>query len=54
MSRGLYGYIPSLENIMPFGGKRVAICFRRKRADATDFSTWGGSKIKLDMFRERN
>jgi hypothetical protein len=39
----LFGYMPSLENIVPFDSKHVAMCLRRKRAEVTNFSTWGGS-----------
>jgi hypothetical protein len=40
--RTLFGYVPSLQNTVPFGSKRVAMCLRRKRAEVTNFSTWGG------------
>jgi hypothetical protein len=33
MFRTLFGYTPSLGNIMLFGSKRVAMCLRRKRAE---------------------
>jgi hypothetical protein len=41
----LFGHIVSLENIVPFRSKRVAICLRRKRAEGTNFSTWGGANF---------
>jgi hypothetical protein len=48
MFRTLFGYIPSLENIVPFGSKRVVVRLRRKRAEVTDSSTWEGStQLKL-------
>jgi hypothetical protein len=40
--RTLSGYIPSLQNTVPFDSKRVAMCLRRKRAEVINFSTWGG------------
>jgi hypothetical protein len=44
MIRTLCGYILSLDNIVPFDSKRVAMCLRRKRAEITNFSTWVGCK----------
>jgi hypothetical protein len=35
MFRTLFRHILSLENIVPFSSKRVAICVRRKGAEAT-------------------
>jgi hypothetical protein len=35
-----FGYIPSLENIVLFGSKRVTMCLHKKRAEVTNFSTW--------------
>jgi hypothetical protein len=40
-SRTLFGYMSSLEKIVPFSSKRVAMCLHRKRAEVTNFSTWG-------------
>jgi hypothetical protein len=39
----LFGYMPSLENIVSLDSKHVAMCLRRKRAEVTNFSTWEGS-----------
>jgi hypothetical protein len=50
MFRTLFGYITSLENIVPFGSKRVAMCLRRKRAEVTNFSTWAG-RITIDSVK---
>jgi hypothetical protein len=36
--RTLFGYMPSPENTMSFDSKHVAMCFRRKRAEVTNFS----------------
>jgi hypothetical protein len=35
MFKTLFGYVPSLENIMPFDSKSVVMCLRRKRAEHT-------------------
>jgi hypothetical protein len=43
--RTLFGYVSSLEKIVPFSSKRVAMCLRRKRAEVTSFSTWGGREF---------
>jgi hypothetical protein len=43
-SKTLSGYIPSLQNTVPFDSKRVAVCLRRKRVEVTNFSTWGGGE----------
>jgi hypothetical protein len=37
-----------LENIMPFGRKRIAMCIRRKRAEVTDFGTRVWSRFGSD------
>jgi hypothetical protein len=48
--RTLFGYIPSLEDIVPFGSKRVEVCLRRKRAEVTNFSAWGSfTQLKLSL-----
>jgi hypothetical protein len=56
--RTLSGYIPSLQNTVPFDSKRVAMCLRRKRAEVTNFSTWGGTVTGrlgvIDLERERS
>jgi hypothetical protein len=43
----LSGSIPSLENIVSLDGKHAALCLRRKRAEVTNFSTWGGYKFSI-------
>jgi hypothetical protein len=48
MFRTLFGYIQSLENIMPFSSKRVAMCFRRKRAEVTkEAGSFRNSRLHL-------
>jgi hypothetical protein len=51
-STTLSGYTPGLQNTVPFDSKRVAMCLRRKRAEVTNFSTWGGSEYDIgELFR---
>jgi hypothetical protein len=41
--RTLFEYIPSLENVMPFGSKSVAMCLRRG-PEVTKFSSFRNSR----------